>query len=80
MARANTTKPTDDQTQSKYLTSRQAAEYLRLSPRTLETMRWRGSGPPFAKYGDGRSARVVYDRERLDQWVASRTRESTSTE
>src|SRR5690606_929976 len=60
------------------LTPRQAASYLRLSHRTLETMRTRGGGPPFAKYGDGRSSRVVYRRSDLAAWIASRLRQSTT--
>lgn len=61
------------------LTPKQAAKYLLLSHRTLETMRTRGGGPSFAKYGDGRSARVVYRRSDLDAWIASRVRQSTTT-
>lgn len=60
------------------LTPKQAAKYLHLSHRTLETMRTRGGGPPFVKYGDGRSARVVYRRCDLDAWLASRVRPSTT--
>lgn len=59
------------------LTPKQAAKYLHLSHRTLETMRTRGDGPPFVKYGDGRSARVVYRRCDLDAWLESRVRQST---
>ena len=51
-----------------------AAEYLGLSPATLETMRSRGGGPPFVKLG----RRVVYQREDLDSWVSARRRKSTS--
>jgi predicted DNA-binding transcriptional regulator AlpA len=51
-----------------------AAEYLGLSPATLETMRSRGGGPVFVKLG----ARVVYRREELDEWLASHRKTSTS--
>lgn len=51
-----------------------AAEYLGLSPATLETMRSRGGGPPFVKLG----RRVVYQREDLDAWLDERKRRSTS--
>jgi predicted DNA-binding transcriptional regulator AlpA len=51
-----------------------AAEYLGLSPATLETLRTRGGGPPFVKLG----RRVVYRREDLDAWLARRLRRSTS--
>jgi hypothetical protein len=68
-----------DDPQPKVLTPKQAAKYVRLSHRTLETMRTRGGGPPFAKYGEGRSARVVYRLCDLDAWIASRVRVSTTT-
>ncbi len=51
-----------------------AAEYLGLSPATLEALRSRGGGPAFAKLG----RRVVYRREDLDAWLAERRRKSTS--
>jgi hypothetical protein len=63
---------------SDVLKPKDAAKVLHLSPRTLETMRTRGGGPPFVKYGDGRSARVVYRRCDLDAWLASRVRPSTT--
>ncbi|MCX4244272.1 helix-turn-helix domain-containing protein [Paraliomyxa miuraensis] len=63
---------------SDVLTPKQAAKYLYLSHRTLETMRTRGGGPPFAKLGDGRSSRVLYRKGDLDAWIASRVRQSTT--
>ncbi len=52
----------------KLLTEREAAAYLRLSPRTLR--RWRtekpGTGPPVAGYA-GRSPR--YRQPDLDAWL-----------
>ncbi len=51
-----------------------AAEYLSLSPATLETLRTRGGGPPFVKLG----RRVVYRREDLEAWLRERMRRSTS--
>lgn len=56
------------------LTTPLAAEYLGLSPATLETMRTRGGGPVFAKLG----RRVVYERKDLDAWVSERKKRSTS--
>ena len=35
----------------RYLTNDEAAEYLRLSPRTLEKQRVIGGGPKFRKFG-----------------------------
>ncbi|WP_373791887.1 helix-turn-helix domain-containing protein, partial [Delftia acidovorans] len=40
----------------RYLTNDEAAEYLRLSPRTLENQRVLGGGPKFRKFG----RRVMY--------------------
>lgn len=51
-----------------------AAEYVGLSPATLETLRVRGGGPQFVKLG----ARVVYRREDLDRWLEERKKKSTS--
>ncbi len=56
------------------LTTPMAADYVGLSPATLETMRVRGGGPVFVKLG----ARVVYQREDLDKWLEERKRKSTS--
>lgn len=50
-----------------------AADYLDLSPATLETLRVRGGGPPYFKLG----RRVVYHRADLDAWLAERKRTST---
>ena len=51
-----------------------AAEYLGLSPATLETLRCRGGGPVFVKLG----RRVVYRREDLEAWMERERRASTS--
>lgn len=51
------------------LTTMEAAAYVRLSPRTLEGYRSRGTGPAYARSG---GLRVVYRRADLDAWVASR--------
>lgn len=34
-----------------YLNEREAADYLRLSPKTLTRWRWAGRGPVFRKFG-----------------------------
>ena len=51
-----------------------AADYVGLSPATLETMRVRGGGPVFVKLG----RRVVYRREDLDEWLNRSRQRSTS--
>ena len=59
----------------KYLTNREAASFLRLSPRTLEKQRVVGGGPPFKKFG----SRVLYDEADLSEWAKKRTFDSTSS-
>ncbi|WP_297322883.1 helix-turn-helix domain-containing protein [uncultured Bartonella sp.] len=49
----------------KYLTTREAARYVSLSPRTLEKFRRTGEGPLFRKLG----GRVVYAVEDIDVWA-----------
>ena len=57
-----------------FLTQNEAAELLRLSPRTLERHRVAGTGPQFVKAG----RRVLYRRDELDRWAAARTFRSTA--
>jgi len=57
-----------------FLKTPEAAKYLRLSEAFLEKARTYGGGPKFAKLGRV----VVYRREDLDSWVASRVQDSTS--
>ena len=57
-----------------YLTQSEAAEVLRLSPRTLERHRVAGTGPRFVKAG----RRVLYRHDELDRWAAARTFRSTA--
>ena len=56
------------------LTTGEAANDLRLSPRTLERYRVTGAGPRFLKIG----RRVVYRRSDLDGWLKTKSRRSTS--
>ncbi|WP_444875345.1 helix-turn-helix transcriptional regulator [Pseudomonas aeruginosa] len=58
----------------RYLTNDEAADYLRLSPRTLEKQRVLGGGPRFRKFG----RRVMYAVADLDAWAADRSFETTS--
>ena len=48
-----------------YLSTRQAADLLGLSPRTLERYRGAGEGPPYMKRG----RQVRYVRVDLDEWM-----------
>ena len=58
----------------RYLTNDEAADYLRLSPRTLEKQRVIGGGPKFRKFG----RRVMYAVAELDPWAGDRRYETTS--
>ena len=58
----------------RYLTNDEAADYLRLSPRTLEKQCVIGGGPKFRKFG----RRVMYAVADLDAWAADRSFETTS--
>ena len=68
----------EDNAQRRFLTTQEAADYLRESPRTLEGRRVSGDGPVFYKAGKGKGARVLYRREDLDAWVEARAFQSTS--
>ena len=57
-----------------YLSTRQAAEWLGLSPRTLDRYRVTGEGPVFHRFG----SRVRYLLADLEAWAKSRRRASTS--
>ena len=57
-----------------FLTQGEAADYLRLSPRTLERHRVAGTGAKFTRLG----RRIVYRRDELDRWTESRTFSSTA--
>lgn len=59
---------------TQYLTNDEAADFLKLSPRTLEKLRVLGTGPRFCKFG----RRVVYDAADLTRWASERVFERTS--
>lgn len=59
---------------TKLLTTAQAADWLGLSPRTLERYRVTGEGPKFRKIGRW----VRYTEADLEAWLESCTRSSTS--
>ena len=61
-------------TETKYLNTRKAAEWLGLSPRTLDRYRVTGDGPPFFRFGN----RVRYALADLEVWASRRRRMSTS--
>ncbi len=57
-----------------YLTTTEAASYLRMSKQFLEIARHRGGGPPFIKL----SRAVRYHRPSLDQWMLKHERRHTA--
>ena len=58
----------------KYLSTREAADYLGLSSRTLDRYRVSGEGPVFHRFG----GRVRYTHSDLDAWAKARRRASTA--
>ena len=71
---AATQQPTQTTQSARYLTNNEAAEFLRLSPRTLEKQRVIGGGPRFRKFG----RRVMYAVADLEAWADARSFEMTS--
>lgn len=67
------TKMTDNQ-KSPYLNVAEAGAYLRLKKRTLNNMRWMGTGPNFRKHG----GRVFYHIDELKEWSLETRAKSTS--
>lgn len=57
------------------LTEREAAEFLKLTPRFLQARRFRGDGPPFVRIS---SRCVRYRAIDLDKWIGDRVSMSTS--
>ncbi|WP_374990911.1 helix-turn-helix transcriptional regulator [Hyphomicrobium sp. LHD-15] len=56
-----------------FLTTKEAAEFLRLSARTLEAKRRNGKGPPFTRMGNDQNAKVVYRLSGILEWLADKT-------
>jgi len=57
-----------------YLSTRRAAAYLGLSPRTLDRYRVSGDGPDFYRFG----GRILYRQTDLEKWAGARRVSSTS--
>jgi len=58
--------------ESPFLDAAEAAQYLKLNPKTLHNLRWRGGGPPFRKHG----GKAVYHIRALKDWSARREMET----
>ncbi len=50
---------------TRFLTPAEAAQYLRTSAAALANHRYRGTGPPYLKFG----RRVLYDLRDIQIWV-----------
>ena len=59
---------------ARYLDTREAAQYLGLSNRTLDRYRVTGEGPVFHKFG----SRIRYAQADLEEWATARRMRSTS--
>jgi hypothetical protein len=66
--------PMTDQPETPFLSVEEAAKWLRLKKRTLDNMRWMGTGPKFRKHG----GRIFYHRDDLVEWSQNSRRRSTS--
>jgi len=64
----------EDNRQSPYLNIKEAGAFLRLEKRTLDNMRWMGTGPQFRKHG----GKIVYHLDELKQWSLDSRCKSTS--
>lgn len=63
---------------SRMLTTSEAAQIVRLSPRTLERLRVSGEGPRYVKAGPGKRAKVLYRECDLAAWLEQFSFASTS--
>ena len=57
-----------------YMSTEEAARFLKLSPRTLQAYRCSGKGPPFSRLGN----RARYLRSKVAEWAAAREARSTT--
>jgi hypothetical protein len=64
----------DDLNQNPFLNVREAGDFLRLKKRTLDNMRWMGTGPTFRKHG----GRIFYHIDELKEWSLASRANSTS--
>ena len=62
---------------NRYLSTAEAADHLGLKPNSLRQWRYRGSGPPFHRIGDGPRARCHYRASELEEWISKKRLIST---
>jgi hypothetical protein len=63
-----------DDLNTPHLTIYEASDYVRLAKRTLDNMRWMGTGPIFRKHG----GRIFYHSDELKEWSLESRSKSTS--
>lgn len=56
-----------------YMTTKEAAAYLGLSPNTLSGWRYLNTGPMYQRLGTSRRAKVRYRRADLEAWLEANT-------
>ncbi|NJM30498.1 MAG: helix-turn-helix domain-containing protein [Rhizobiales bacterium] len=64
----------EDENWNPFLNVREAEDFLRLKKRTLDNMRWMGTGPNFRNHG----GRVYYHIDELKDWSLETRAKSTS--
>ena len=64
-----------DSTSGEYLTTFEAADFLRLSVSTLAKLRMSGAGPEYLKLG---RRKILYSRSILIGWLRTHRRRNTS--
>ena len=64
----------EEKHQNPFLNVNEAGAFLRLKKRTLDNMRWMGTGPNFRKHG----GRVYYHIDELKEWSLETKAKSTS--
>jgi hypothetical protein len=66
--------PDDSGNVRRFVNEKVAADYIGLKPPTMQKMRYRGNGPPFAQFGRA----IRYNLGDLYAWATSRTKRSTA--
>jgi Helix-turn-helix domain len=64
----------EEDNQNLFLTVKEVRDFLRLKKRTLDNMRWMGTGPSFRKHG----GRIFYHLDELKEWLLETRAKSTS--